>query len=126
MHPTTDILDAYDALGRLASVTAVILDGSAPAAPQTTTYAYDLADELVATTQPNGTVEYRTYDTLGRLNRVETVNAASGTVLAGYALDGRRRSVADDAGRHLSAGFDAQGRVVLALSGTPGRTVAYI
>jgi len=127
-HPITDLRYTYDGAGRLASVEAVKLDGATPATPQLTTYAYDLADELVATTRPNGTTEYRTYDALGRLAGVEAVNS-SGRVLAGFSytldLQGRRVAVAEDAGRSLTASFDASGRAVLSPSGTPGRVVRY-
>ena len=127
--PTTDIDYAYDGNGRLLTVTAVALDGAA--VNLRTTYAYDLADELVATTLPNGTAEYRTYDALGRLASVETANIASGLILAGftYATDlaGQRTSVVADAGRSIAPSFDAKGRVNLNLGTAPPqpRTEAY-
>ena len=69
-------------MGRLAAVTVVALDGAQLATPLVTSYFYDLADDLVATHEANGTAEYRTYDALNRLLAVEDVSASGISVTA--------------------------------------------
>ena len=113
----TDITYAYNDLGQLTTVTAGKLDGSS--ASQVTTYAYDLDGDLVATDLPNGTVEARTYDPLGRLASISTTVAATGAVVfsATYTRDPDGHITLDEedldgTSQVFDDTYDADGRLI--------------
>ncbi len=108
----TDIQYAYDQEGRLATVTVDKLDG-ASVTPLVTTYSYDLNNNLITTSFPNGTVETRTYDALNRLLTVKTTDGSSTIVGYTYTLDadGRRVQVVEATGRTVNYTYDNDGRL---------------
>ena len=128
----TDIRYGYDPEGRLQTVTADVLDGNP--VDLVATYAYDLANDLVTTDFPNGTVETRTYDALDRLKSVATnVGSATGPLVfsATYTLDkdGDRTSETDlPSGRVDAYAYDGDGRLIEEAITDPSagnRTIAY-
>jgi RHS repeat-associated protein len=90
---------AYDALGRLATVTAVEQNGVMLATPQTTTYENDLEGNLIEEDLPNGVVDQFTYNTMNRLTE-ETENGPGSTPIAEYdytyRADGLKATASED------------------------------
>ena len=86
---STDVAYTHDAAGRIATVTALVMDGQALAAPLVTTYRYNADGSLVRsdTTSDGGATGVRTayaYDSLQRLTgEVQTTEA--GAAIASYA-----------------------------------------
>jgi RHS repeat-associated protein len=110
----TDIQYAYDQEGRLSTVTTTKLDGATLGTPLVTTYGYDLNNNLVSTSLPNGTSETRTYDVLNRL--VSLTNTGPSGVISGYtyAMDpvGHRTAVQENTGRRVEYTYDNLYRLV--------------
>ena len=90
---TTHTIYGYDSFGRLASVTAAVINGvdqpdpagkhrytvsgqPVPAEGPTTLYTYDPVGNLDTVTLPNGVVEDYDYDGLNRLEKLTVTNAA--------------------------------------------------
>ena len=114
-----------------------------PTAWAYTTLTYDAASRIIARTYPDGTTEHTTYDTLGRIVRVQ-----HGARVATYAYDrcsrlirmsdnsaGNRRFIYDAAGQLVTAvdalgyrthfEYDAAGQMVRTLDAT-GQVTTYI
>lgn len=114
-----------------------------PTAWAYTTLTYDAASRIIARTYPDGTTEHTTYDTLGRIVRVQ-----HGARVATYAYDrcsrlirmsdnsaGTRRFIYDAAGQLVTAvdalgyrthfEYDAAGQMVRTLDAT-GQVTTYI
>ncbi len=71
----TDVQYGYDQLGRLQTVTLIMLDGQQLADPEVTRYNYDTLGHLDYTNLPNSVVVDYTYDDLDRLIDVVHRNA---------------------------------------------------
>jgi RHS repeat-associated protein len=78
----------------------------------TTSYAYDLAGQLVKTTYPDGTFTTQSYDALGRLQSRtdERGNTTTYAYQPGCDCAARLTSVTDPLGRTTSMTYDAMGR----------------
>ena len=123
----TDVLYAYDALGRLTTVTTVKLDGAALTTPLVTTCAYDLGNNLVTTALPNGTVETRSYDALGRLTDLVNTDPSGNVITSDHytlGMDGTRWSDDQDGERRVEYTYDALGRITEEYATAPGVSVS--
>jgi YD repeat-containing protein len=109
----SDVRYAYDALGRLRTVSAVEVDGVVRAAAQVTTYSYTATGMQDTIVLPNGAVTGFTYDSLDRLIRLRNANPAGG-LLSQYeytlAADARRLSALE--ARLEADGSESQIRVL--------------
>ena len=80
----SDTYYAYDALGRLQSVTAVKRNGQVLNPAEVTTYTYTAVGNRGSVTLPNGIKTLYSYDIMNRLAGLQHV-ATNGTVLSSYA-----------------------------------------
>ena len=80
----SDTYYAYDALGRLQTVTAVKRNGAVLSAPEVTTYAYTPVGSRASVVLPNGIRTLYSYDSLSRLIGLQHI-ATNGTVLMSFA-----------------------------------------
>jgi RHS repeat-associated protein len=89
----------YDSLNRLITV----VDGRLGSGANTTTYTYDLADNVATATLPNGVASTLTYDSLNRITSLES--AVSGY---GYYFDatGKRTEAVELSGRTINWSYD--------------------
>jgi YD repeat-containing protein len=93
-NPMTDVWNAYDALGRLETVTTYAREGAALSTPETARYVYDLIGNLDKIVQANGVVSDYEYDNLNRLKELTHYqpdstpeDLANNPVLQRYAYD---------------------------------------
>ncbi len=128
----TDIRYAYDDLGRMTTVTVDKLDGVSLSASLVTTYTYDLNNNLIGTSLPNGTSETRQYDSLNRLIFLKNTGPANAVISSYiYSLDpnGNRHVVVENTGRRDDYTYDADGRLTQeAITNDPSagsRTLTY-
>ena len=80
----SDTYYAYDALGRLQTLTAVKRNGQALNPPEVTAYTYTPVGNRASVTLPNGIQTLYTYDQMSRLAGLQHV-ATNGAVLSSYA-----------------------------------------
>jgi len=109
---------AYDALGRLASVT----DPSLPAGANATTYNHDANGNLSSQTFPNRVTSGHTHDSLDRDTRISIRSGVSALADYAHTFDpaGNRVSVAELGGRTVNYTYDSSYRLVSeAISGDP-------
>lgn len=110
----THVTYAYDQEGRLQTVTADKLNGANLGTPLVTTYGYDLNDNLLSTSLPNGTSETRHYDVMNRLD-VLTNKGPTGAVLSSFTYafdpDGHLTSATENTGRRVGYAYDYLGRL---------------
>ncbi len=66
-HPVSDIVNTYDTLGRLETVTTYAREGAALTNPEATRYIYDIIGNLDRIVNSNGVISDYTYDELNRL-----------------------------------------------------------
>ena len=97
---------AYDALGRLSTVTDNRTSG-------VTNYTYDANGNLATTLLPNGVQSSYTYDTLNRLTQLNASNSGVTVANFGYVLaaNGQRLSVTEHSGRVATYTYDALNRL---------------
>lgn len=95
----------YNALGQMTKVTKVVGGKT-----YTTTYAYNAAGELTSITYPSGRVVQQTFDSIGRLNQVQS----SGTnYLSGVAYNGAGQPTGFSYGNGVAAvyGYNARNQL---------------
>lgn len=122
-HVKDSVSDAY---GRLASVVEHI-GGST----QTTSYAYDVAGDLVGVTDASGNVRAFTYDGTGKRLTAQDLHATSdtayGTWSYGYDTSGRLTSSVSPVGITTSYSYDGLNRPLTEnASSTTGTDVTYV
>ena len=95
---STQIQYTYDALGRLATIDVVMIDGVMLATPEITQYHYTADGALQSVVSPNGVTATYVYDDLNQLVELSNV-AANGTLLSRYqytlSTDGQRTAETD-------------------------------
>ncbi len=129
----TDIRYAYNDLGRMTTVTVDKLDGASLSNSLVTAYTYDLNNNLITTSLPNGTSETRQYNALNRLIFLKNTGPANAMISSyTYALDpnGSRRVVVENTGRRDDYTYDDDGRLTQEAitddSHASSRTLTYI
>lgn len=117
---TRQVYYAYDASGRLTSVTTDLTpsDNSiADGKVYTTSYSYDGASFRIAgISQSDGTSVAYTYQLVGSEYRVKTVVDASGTTAFAYDTANRRTDISNGLGQLWSYYYDAAGQLTQVLS----------
>jgi RHS repeat-associated protein len=115
--PRVDVVNSFDAMGRLVESANVLGDS--------TSFAYDARDRLVSVTSPSGREWNRAYD--GGRNLVETIDPVGGVSRFDHDPEGRLVRTIDLLGRISSVEYDPEGRVTRIVG--PGnrelRTTAY-
>jgi RHS repeat-associated protein len=116
------IRSSYDAAGQLVRVS----DSNS----RITTYTYNQSGHLTSTSYPDGTIESRSHDKLGRLVSMET--KLDGSIISGYQYKhdgvGRRTEVVEGSGRTVSYRYDLAGRLVnesIMSAGNPTQSADY-
>ena len=114
----------YDANNRMSSV----LDST-----RTTSYSYDLADNLLSSSYPNGGSVGYSYDDAGRIRRVTNFFAGSSTATSTpissftYVLDnvGNRTQITDGSGKVTALAYDSLYRVTRATVASKATSYTY-
>jgi RHS repeat-associated protein len=86
----------------------------------TTSYTYDVQDNLASVTDPNGNVTTYDYDDFGRM--IRQVSSVTGTTTYGYDAAGNLTSSVDANGAATTRSYDAVNRVTLASATKGGST----
>ena len=114
-HAAPNTVYAYDELHRMTSISRKLGAGNA-----LSQYVYDVLDNIVAVTDPNGNVTRRDFDDFGRLQQM--VSPVSGTTSYVYDAAGNVVSVTDGNGAVTSRVFDADSRILSETSTRSGLT----
>ena len=114
----------YDALRRLSSITHDVGGSSPSSANALTQFGYDIQDNLVSVTDPNGGETGYVYDDLGNLLSQESPD--TGVTTFTYDVAGNVVSKTDAKGQATTYSYDAMNRVVSAIaSGSAEDNVSY-
>jgi RHS repeat-associated protein len=124
-HSSANTSYGYDRLNRLTSV-AQTLPGApgrgapcvSPAGQITTCYTYDVQDDLISATDPNGNTTSYAYDDFRRLQT--QTSPVSGVTRYSYDSAGNLTSSTDGSGVPTTRAYDAANRVLSSVSGTGG------
>jgi RHS repeat-associated protein len=123
-HTSPNTTYGYDALHRMTAVRQTL--ASAPGGAATTSYGYDVMDNLESVTDPNGnTTSYR-YDDFHRLERQDS--PVTGSTTYGYDPAGNLVATTDARGAATARTYDASNRVLTSssqLAGAATETVTY-
>ncbi|HLX11141.1 MAG TPA: carboxypeptidase regulatory-like domain-containing protein, partial [Thermoanaerobaculia bacterium] len=123
-HASPNTSYSYDALLRMTAVRQTL--ATAPGGSATTAYAYDVMDNLVSVTDPNGnTTSYR-YDDFRRLERQDS--PVTGTTTYQYDPAGNLVATTDARGAATSRTYDASNRLLTStsrLAGAATETATY-
>jgi len=103
---------SYDALRRLTSITQDVGGAEPSSANALTQLGYDVQDNLVSVTDPNGGQTRYVYDDLGNL--ISMTSPDTGTSSYSYDESGNIATMTDAKGQVFNYSYDAQGRIILA------------
>ncbi|MCU1349856.1 MAG: repeat protein [Acidobacteria bacterium] len=117
-HAAPNTIYAYDELERLTNVTQTLSGASGGSIA--TTYAYDLQDNLVSVTDPNGNATTYAYDDFNRLQT--QTSPVTGTTSYTYDPAGNLTSTTDAHAATTARTYDSANRVLTAVSTRPGNT----
>jgi RHS repeat-associated protein len=123
-HSSPNTTYACDALLRMTAVQQTL--ATAPGGVATTSYGYDVMDDLAAVTDPNGNTTTYQYDDFHRLER--QVSPVTGTTTYQYDPAGNLVSTTDARGATTTRSYDASNRVLTSasqLAGVATETVTY-
>ncbi len=123
-HASPNATYSYDALHRMISVRQTL--ASAPGGAATTSYAFDVMDNLSSVTDPNGNATSYRYDDFHRLERQDS--PVTGTTTYQYDPAGNLIATTDARGAATARTYDASNRVLTStsqLAGVPAETVTY-
>ena len=115
-HATPNTTYGYDALGRLTSVQQTL--AGAPGGVVTTSYTYNVQDNLASVTDPNGNVTTYEYDDFGRL--IRQVSPVTGTTTYAYDPAGNLTTTTDANAATTTRSYDAANRVLTTTSSRSG------
>jgi RHS repeat-associated protein len=111
-HTTPNTIYSYDQLDRLTSVTQTL--ASAPGGVAITRYDYDVMDNLVAVTDPNGNITRYAYDDFRRMVRQDSPVTNATTYV--YDPAGNLTSTTDARGATTTRVYDALNRILTTTS----------
>jgi RHS repeat-associated protein len=123
-HASPNTIYSYDALHRLIGLRQTL--ASAPGGAATTTYAFDVMDNLAAVTDPNGNTTSYQYDDFRRVQRQDS--PVTGATTYQYDPAGNLISRTDARGATTTRSYDAANRVLTStaqLAGAPAEAVMY-
>jgi len=123
-HVSPSTSYSYDALLRMTGVRQTL--ASAPGGAATTSYAFDVMDNLAAVTDPNGNTTTYQYDDFHRLQRQSS--PVTGTTTYQYDPAGNPVATTDARGAVTTRTYDASNRVLTStaqLAGAATETVTY-
>jgi RHS repeat-associated protein len=122
-HTVPNTRYTYDAFERLASVTQLL--AGAPGNVAVMTYGYDVMDNLISVTDPNGNTTRYTFDDFRRMTRHDS--PVSGMTSYSYDETGNVVASTDPRGAVINRRYDALGRAltVRAVRGTSVEDVSF-
>jgi RHS repeat-associated protein len=123
-HTSPNTSYTYDALHRMTAVRQTL--ASAPGGAATTSYGYDVMDNLASVTDPNGNTTTYHYDDFHRLARQDS--PVTGTTTYQYDPAGNLVATTDARGAATTRTYDASNRVPTStsqLAGAATETVTY-
>jgi YD repeat-containing protein len=115
-HTSSNTLYTYDALNRLKQVTQK--QTLLPGPDVLTLYDYDVADNLVSVTDPNGNVTSYAYDDFGRMQK--QTSPVSGLTMYSYDPAGNLASSTDANSATTTRTYDAANRILTSTSARTG------